>query len=306
MNRKTVDVIIPTFRPDQTFIALLERLYSQSYPINVIYVINTNEQLFDSTMIKQDSNVIIKHIKQQEFDHGATRDMGARMSNSDVIVFMTQDALPEDDSLIENLMKCFNSEDIGVAYARQLPNDTCSEIEKYTRSFNYPDESSVKSLADMNQLGIKTYFCSNVCAAYQKELYVSLGGFIRHTIFNEDMIFASKIIQAGRKIAYCAEARVIHSHNYTNMQQLRRNFDLGVSQKDNESVFMGLKSESEGIRLVMQTAKHCFQIGKPWLVMDLICKSGFKFLGYKLGKNYQRLPFWLIRILTMNQAYWKQ
>jgi len=186
-----------------------------------------------------------------------------------------------------------------------LPEEDCREIEKFTRSFNYPDTDRIKSMADIETLGIKTYFCSNVCAAYSKEVYDSLGGFIKHTIFNEDMIFAGRIIKAGMKIAYCSGARVVHSHNYSNMQQLRRNFDLAVSQKDNPDVFFGIKSEGEGIRLVLETAKHCIKIGKPWLIFELVIKSGFKFIGYKMGLSYDRMPMWLIKKVTMNKEYWK-
>lgn len=305
MNKKTVDVIIPTFKPDNTFLQLIERLNSQSYPIQNIIIINTQKQLLQIHGIEKFSNVMVKHITLNEFDHGATRDMGARMSDADIIVFMTQDAIPDNEYLIEKLVECFDLEEIGVAYARQLPTDDCKEVERFTRSFNYPEQDNIKSLQDINRLGIKTYFCSNVCAAYDKELYLSLGGFIRHTIFNEDMIFASKIIQSGRKIRYCSDARVIHSHNYTNIQQLRRNFDLGVSQRDNEEIFKGLKSEGEGVRLVLQTAKHFIKIRKPWLVIDLFAKSGFKYIGYRLGLSYQKLPKWIILRLTMNKNYWK-
>ncbi|MFA9375960.1 MAG: glycosyltransferase family 2 protein [Lachnotalea sp.] len=302
---KTVDIIIPTYRPDEKFENLIDLLEQQSYPINHIIVINTEQKLFSSKNIDNYNNIIVEHIREKDFDHGGTRDSAALKSDADIIVFMTQDAIPDNEYLIENLIKGFESNDIGATYARQLPRENCGEIERFTRSFNYPNKSSVKSQTDINTLGIKTYFCSNVCAAYQKELYVSLGGFIKHTIFNEDMIFAGRIIKSGMKIAYCANARVIHSHNYTNLQQLRRNFDLAVSQKDNPDVFDGIKSEGEGIKLVIQTAKHCCRIGKPWLVFELVMKSGFKYIGYKLGLAYYKLPSWLIKKLTMNKEYWK-
>ncbi len=305
MNNKTVDVIIPTYKPDDKFEKLIDMLEQQSYPIERIIVMNTNEKLFHPQNIGKYNNIRIEHIEAKDFDHGGTRDQAAKKSNSDIMIFMTQDAIPENQYLIEHLVQAFDLEEVGAAYARQLPEDNCSEIEKFTRSFNYPDIDSIKSQADIDTLGIKTYFCSNVCAAYKKELYISLGGFIKHTIFNEDMIFAGRIIQSGMKIAYCANATVIHSHNYTNVQQLRRNFDLAVSQRDNPEVFYGIKSENEGKKLVIQTAKHCCQIGKPWLIVELIMKSGFKYIGYKLGLAYDRLPMWLVRKLTMNKEYWK-
>lgn len=68
-------------------------------------------------------------------------------------------------------------------------------------------------------MGIKTYFCSDVCAAYNRKKYIENGGFVKKAIFNEDMLYAAKVIQNGESIYYNAEARVIHSHNYNFMQQ---------------------------------------------------------------------------------------
>lgn len=71
-----------------------------------------------------------------------------------------------------------------------------------------------------------------MCAAYRQDIYEELGGFVKHTIFNEDMIYAAKAVEAGYAIAYAADARVVHSHNYTNGQQFHRNFDLGYPRQN--------------------------------------------------------------------------
>ena len=106
------------------------------------------------------------------------------MSTADLVVCMTQDAMPADETLIEELVKPFGDPEVWAAYARQLPNEECREVEKYTRSFNYPEQSMVKTKEDLDRLGIKTFFCSNVCAAWRREKYLELGGFVKHTIFN--------------------------------------------------------------------------------------------------------------------------
>ena len=54
-------------------------------------------------------------------------------------------AVPVGEDLIETLYRCFEDEKVGAAYARQLPAPDCHLIERYTRSFNYPPESCVKS-----------------------------------------------------------------------------------------------------------------------------------------------------------------
>jgi rhamnosyltransferase len=194
---------------------------------------------------------------------------------------------------------------VSVAYARQLPDEKAGLVERYTRTFNYPKHSRVKSREDLQELGIKTFFCSDVCAMYRNGVYQKLGGFVERTIFNEDMLMAAAMIRADYRIAYVAEAKVVHSHKYTYRQQFTRNFDLGVSHRQYREVFTGVKSESEGIRLVKNTMKYLCEKKKYYLIPDLIISSGFKFLGYQFGKRYEIFPVWLVKKFSMNRSYWK-
>ena len=91
-------------------------------------------------------NIEVHHLSEKEFDHGRTRAKGVQYSKADAFVCMTQDALPVDNQLIQNLICALTKQDnIAAAYARQLPHPDCREIEKYTRSFNYPEDSFIKS-----------------------------------------------------------------------------------------------------------------------------------------------------------------
>ena len=305
-NNKIIDVIIPVYRPGEEFQQLLERLNNQKYPVGKIILMNTGDAPWKDEIKNKYPKCEIHLLKKEEFDHGGTRHLATTFSNADYLLFMTQDALPADEYLTEKLLESFSQDEmIKAAYGRQLPNEQCREIEKYTRQFNYPDESRVKSKEDLGTLGIKTFFCSNVCAMYEKAAYDSMGGFIRRTIFNEDMIFAGGLVKAGYKIAYAAEAKVIHSHNYNAAEQFHRNFDLAVSQADHPEVFEGIRSEKEGIRLVINTAKHLLHVKKPWLLFPLVTTSAGKIFGYKLGQNYRRLSKKFILKCTMNRSYWR-
>lgn len=231
--------------------------------------------------------------------------MAAMKLQGAFLLFLTQDAVPADAHVIEELQKAFEDPQVAAAYARQLPAKDCSVLECYTRSFNYSEHSRVKRAEDLPELGIKTFFCSNVCAMYRRSAYEQLGGFERKTIFNEDMIFAGRLIQQGYAVAYCADARVVHSHNYSWGQQFHRNFDLGVSQAEHPDIFQMARSESEGIKMVKQSAMHLIKIRKPHLIPYLVLQSGCKFLGYRLGKSYKKLPRWMIKRCTMNLDYWR-
>ena len=307
MKTLKTDVIIPAYRPGEEFEKLLERLSAQKYPINKILVMNTEKKFWKETWEQEYPLVEVRHLTKEEFDHGGTRRQAAELSDAEILVFMTQDALPADRELIQNLTGALCSdEQIGAAYARQLPNAECSFVERYTRSFNYPEISCVKTKADLPRYGIKTYFCSNVCAAYKKDIFEKLGGFVERTIFNEDMIYAGNLIQAGYGIAYAADAKVIHSHNYSCMQQFHRNFDLGVSQAEHPEIFEGVPSEGEGIRLVKRSLGYLIRTGHFWLIPQLIWQSGMKYAGYFLGKRYRKLPRKVVLACTMSPYYWNR
>lgn len=309
MDTGKVDVIIPVYRPDEKLERLIEKLKIQTMkPAHILFLqtmVGDSEDERVEEVLKRAENMKIIPVDKDEFDHGGTRNQGASLSEAEYMLFMTQDAVPEDVYLIENMYRHITSEEkIATAYARQTPGEAAGVIESYTRMFNYPEESSVKSSDDLKRLGIKTYFCSNACAMYKKSVYEELGGFVTETIFNEDMIFASRVIGAGYKIAYAADARVVHSHKYTYREQLTRNFDLGVSQRQYREIFESIKSESEGIRLIKDTIRHLVRCGKWYLIPDLIFQSGFKFIGYRLGLRYEKLPGWLVKKLSMNKRYW--
>lgn len=267
---------------------------------------NTEESMWNKEWEKLSDAMEVHHLTKEEFDHGGTRARAAELSDSDVMVFMTQDAMPADRELLAELLKALDQEEnIAAAYARQLPNAECSFVERYTRAFNYPDTSLVKTKADLDKYGIKTFFCSNVCAAYKKDIYEKQGGFVRRTIFNEDMIYAGGLIQAGYGIAYAAEARVIHSHNYNCMQQFHRNFDLGVSQAEHPEIFEGVPSEGEGMCLVKKTLAYLIHSGRIWLIPGFVLQCAGKYAGYLAGKKFRKLPKKFILWCTMSPNYWK-
>ena len=308
-NVDKVDVIIPVYKPDHKFLTLIEHLEHQSVPINRIIIINTEQKYFDrlfygASFPKNYHNITVKHISKREFNHGRTRNFGVRQSDADFFVMMTDDAVPADEYLVEELLKQLREDGVAVAYARQLADKDSSEAEKYTRNFNYPDKSVIKTKADLEKLGVKTFFCSNVCAAYNRKIFDELGGFIRHTIFNEDMIYAAGAVEAGYGIAYAADARVFHSHDYNCREQFHRNFDLGVSQAQHPEVFAAYPSESEGIRLVSRTVRHLWDSGSKRRIPHVILLSGFKYMGYLFGKHYRFLPRKLVVMMSSDKDYW--
>jgi len=302
----SVDVIIPTFHSDDKLNKLLVMLCRQTVKPSRIIILHTEESPGGEQPIPNisDHNITVIPIDKKDFDHGGTRKFGASLSNADILMFMTQDAVPSDEFLIEKLLEPYEDLKISATYARQLPNEKADLLEHYTRSFNYPKHSRVKSLEDIEELGIKTFFCSNVCATYRNSIYQKMGGFVDKTIFNEDMIMAAAMLRANYKIAYVAEAKVIHSHQYSYVQQFTRNFDLGVSHNQYMEVFYGVKSEAEGIKFIKNSIHFLIEKKKYYLIPELIINSAFKFIGYQMGKRYDLFPKDFVKRCSMNKSYW--
>ncbi|EAO4102324.1 O antigen biosynthesis rhamnosyltransferase RfbN, partial [Salmonella enterica] len=141
-------------------------------------------------------------------------------------------------------------------------------------------------------------------AAYRRSVFEALGGFPEHTILAEDMFMAARMIQAGYKIAYCAEASVRHSHNYTPKQEFQRYFDTGVFHACNPWIqrdFGG--AGGEGFRFVKSEIQFLLKNAPFWIPRALLTTFA-KFLGYKLGKHWQSLPLPTCRYFSMYKSYW--
>ncbi len=300
------DIIIPTYRPDEKFAELLNSLTLQLRRADNIFIVNTGKEYWNDALYGRFPHIKVKHIEKGEFDHGGTRRAAANLSSADVLVFMTQDAVPFDLNMTKNLLRPIEEGYAEISYGRQLPKSGDDPIERFTRNFNYPDVSRIKSRDDLEELGIKTFFSTNVCCAYLRSVYDALGGFPRRTILNEDSILAARAINAGYRISYTADAAVIHSHSYSGLKQFRRNFDIGVSHAMFPEIFSSCKAEGEGKRLVGATASYLIRQKKPLLILRLMSLSGWKLFGYSLGKRYRRLPASVIKRCTANPEFWKR
>mgnify|MGYP000127400891 FL=1 len=302
-----VDAVIPAYKPGHDLRELVEKLLDQTVRLGRIIIINTDREYFDEKEYLIAPAVEVVHITRHEFDHAGTRDMGLRMSDADYVLFMTMDAIPKDNYLVEKLLSGFRRADnIAVSYARQLPKKDCNRIEQITREFNYPAQSRVQTSDDIKELGIKAYFCSDVCAMYDTSIYRSLGGFKAPAIFNEDMVYAAGALDAGYAVSYCADALVYHSHNYTGRQYYRRNFDLGVSQADHPEIFERFNVKGTGMQLVRKSLARICRSGTPADIIRLVYYSGMKYLGFRKGKNYHKLSLESCLKHTSDKEYWNR
>jgi len=300
-------VVIPTYNGGELWRTVAKSISSQSVKPNKVLVI-------DSTSSDATIDIALEHgftthlINKKSFNHGGTRNLAVEfVSDSEVIIFLTQDAILESNYSFAEILTSFEQDEhIAAVCGRQLPHDNANPLAAHARWFNYPVDSCVKSIEDIPRFGIKTAFMSNSFAAYRCKVFFELGGFPENTILAEDMYIAAKMIHAGYKVMYSAKAAVKHSHNYTPVEEFCRYFDTGVFHA-NESWIRDLfgNAEGEGMMFIRSELAYLWQNSPSWIPRALFT-NGCKLLGYKLGQNYRYLPWMLRHRFSMYKAYWLQ
>lgn len=299
-----VALIIPTLNAGKRWSACLEAIARQSRRPDRLLVIDSASTDQTTTLARLAGFEVID-IKRSAFNHGGTRQWAAEyVTESNVIVFLTQDAIMADHNALSEITRSFDDPAVAVAYGRQLPHQGASHIEAHARMFNYGALSVLKDATSVQRIGTKVFFCSNSFAAYRRSTLLELGGFKRDLILGEDMEFAARAIQAGYANFYCALARVYHSHDYTMAELLRRYFDIGVFDERNTWMQRQFGSHTgEGFRF-MQSELRYLAACAPLKIPTALLQNAAKLIGYRLGRIEKFFPKRVKRRLSMQPSYW--
>jgi len=284
-----VTVIILTYNTGQRFPGLLDSLQTQTLKPAQIIIIDS-ESSDKTPELAESRNCKVIRIQKNKFDHGTTRNLAAQNIESEFMVFLTQDAIPTDEHMINELIKPMQADpNIAVCYGRQMPRHNARSLERFAREFNYPEQSILKTKNDIETLGLKTFFCSNVCAAIRRSIFNKLGGFKDKVIVNEDMLFAAKAITQGYSVYYNAEAKVYHSHPFSLIQTLRRYFNIGRFFAENRSILKQAELKSYSSDMLKTGVKKFWKQHSPHHIAALLLEFTIKAIAFKLGFYYQLL-----------------
>ena len=279
-----VAIVIPTCNAGREFVRLLAEIAQQSLPIAYKLVIDSSSM--DGTVdVARKYGWQVRCIPRAEFSHGGTRQMAVEFLPKDIeiVVFLTQDVRLPDRYSLEKLVGSFVDCRVAAAYGRQLPHEGASIYAAVDREFNYPAVSRIKSMADSRELGIKTAFLSDSFAAYRVQDLRKAGGFPKINIC-EDMYVAGKLLLAGKRIAYVAEATARHSHEPKLKDMWHRYRDMGRFQKDNPWIRESFgRAGGEGRRLVRYQLGRIYKEKGIAGVLKLLAFDIVKFAAYKLG-----------------------
>ncbi len=248
----------------------------------------------------------VVRIDAGSFNHGRTRQEAVDRfcHDHDFAVFLTHDAVLAGPSSLSTLLAAFSDPQIGAAYGRQLPHADAGPFARHSAAFLYPAAGEVRKLDDAPRYGIRTSHLSNSFAAYRLAALRQAGGFPSSLILGEDAYLAYRMLLAGWHVRYCAEACVHHSHDYSLLAELQRYFDYGVMHAQVPDMLRALGApEGDGVRFVRSELKFMASAA-PRRLPEVAVRNAGKYLGYRLGLGYERLPRAVRRRLSMTKGFW--
>ena len=296
-------VVIPTLNAGPQAHDLIGALRMQRLPVTSVTIIDSGS--IDGTAdLFRKANFKVHSIGKGEFDHGGTRNLGVALSApAEIVVFLTQDALPADPNSIAGIIAPFEDKTVGLVCGRQLPRVNAGQIEMHARYYNYPATSNSRTLPQVSSLGIKVIFNSNSFAAYRVQALEDVGGFPKNIIMGEDQVASARMLMKGWKVIYQADAAVRHSHGYSIVEEFKRYFDIGVFHNDQRDLLAHFGGpESEGRRFIWSEIRHLLTRA-PMRIPESLLRNAMKLVGYKIGAHHQSLPVAFRRRLSMNARY---
>jgi rhamnosyltransferase len=297
-----LSLIIPAFNSGKKLPLLFDAVRRQTLRPDEIVVIDSFSS-DDTAAVAAAEGARVITVHNEDFDHGGTRTIGAKASGGDILLFMTDDALPAGDDAFSEIVRPFIDEKIGAVCGRQLPHAGATAVAGHLRAFNYPDVSRTLSYEDRAKYGIKTAFLSDSFCAYRRAALEDAGWFRERLIISEDMCAGYDMLRKGWKLHYCAKACAYHSHNYSPGQEFSRYFDIGVMHSLEHDMIADLgRAESEGVRYILSAlASFGWEV---WLYPGFFLRVAAKLAGYRLGLAHRMFSGALCRSFSMHKSWW--
>ena len=292
-----ISVLIPVKDGGDDLVRCLEGIARQQVGDDVEVVIVDSGSRDGSQARAAGLGARVHEIPPDEFVHGATRNLAARLSRGDVLVFTTQDAVAADEHWLTNLVSPLADEDVAGAYGRQLPHEDATPPEQFFLDFMYGPSPRVQRLGG-DELTFEHTMFSNVNSAIPRHVWEAYP-FADDVTMSEDQEWSRRVLLAGRTIVYEPRAAVRHSHTYSLAGAFRRFYASGASA--DRAYVAGRASRSALRRALRRYAAGelgwLWRTGqRRWIPYSVVYELA-KVAGLQLGLRHRRLPRPLTRFL---------
>jgi rhamnosyltransferase len=301
-----ISVVIPVKNGGEDLRRCLDGIAMQRVDEEVEIVVVDSGSRDGSVEVARAAGARVHEIPPEEFNHGATRNLGVSLTRGDKLVFTSQDAHAERDDWLALLTAPLADPKIAGAYGRQIAHEDAKPPERFFLDFLYGASARTQQAATKAELSMDTTLFSNANSAIRRDVFDEFN-FVGDIIMSEDQEWSQRVLLAGYALVYEPRAAVRHSHPYTVRQAFKRFFDSGVSA---ERAYLAGAAPSQTV-----LRRRALQYGRDevrWLWRSghgrWIPYAGVyelaKFAGLQLGARHRRLPHALKVRFSGVPAYW--
>lgn len=224
-----ISIVIPVFNGAPWLHKGLKAIFNQTLIDQTEVIIIDSGSIDNSLEIASQFPVRIHQIPNYEFNHGETRNLGAKLASGEFVVMTVQDAIPTEDKWLEKLLDGFRNDDIVAVCGQQIvPHELDKNPIQWFRPVSRPNIKLIKiprakSFDDFSPEE-KLTMCSwdNVCAMYKRKILLEIP--FSKIVFGEDAEWAVRAVKAGYTLVYNTNARVFHYHHEKPEFTFRRTF----------------------------------------------------------------------------------
>lgn len=297
-----VSIIILTKNGEKYIRSLLDGLYCQR-KIECAEVIVIDSGSADGTLkITSEYPVTLTRIPPEEFGHGRTRNLGARLARGKFLMYLPQDATPVGSDWLNTLLLPFGDPAVAGVYCRQVPRSNASAMEKCLLLNTYSRQYEVKTLGKHEDISLSQCFFSTVGGVIRASLWRD-HPFREDVIMSEDQAWSKEVMLTGHSIVYQPAAELLHSHQYGIVDVFRRNFDSGFSI---HQIF----SDKTGISVIQSLSRLAHEavfVLRAGRLMDLFRFPLYecaRHLGFWMGMHAEMLPIRLRKACGNLGYFW--
>jgi len=216
-----VSIIILTKNEESKIYDTLKSVFSQKadFAYEVVVIDSGSKDKTKETIKGYPARLV--EIKPQDFGHGRTRNLGLSLTESEYVVFLNGDATPDDNIWLRSLIDGFRRYDnLAATYSRIYPRKDCNPLRaREIREDDYLFGQLIKQINDVSvyermdtEEKRKLIAFHTISCAIRRDVLQSIQ--FEDVEFGEDLIWSKRVLEAGYKIAFEPDSKVVHSHDF--------------------------------------------------------------------------------------------
>jgi rhamnosyltransferase len=245
-------------------------------------------------------NLTTRYIRKADFNHSRTRNYAVAIAQHEIVVFLSQDAIPYNDCWLARLVAHFADPTVGAVYGRQIPPKGISPVRQCTMEYLYPNKREVRDPSLVQNLNLSMLRFSNANCAIRKDLLRALR-FDERALVCEDHGMCRDILSKGYKVIYEPEAAVLHGHDRSLYSEFQWAVDNGISLA--RMGILGTRSSARteiryGLQCTAQQVKQFLRQHDYGHVATCLIFNLLRWFGVQLGKREAQLPSSILQFIS--------